>query len=325
MHSALREKTILARAGYSFGHSRPDKTGWHFESMIKKFTWLVAAALLLACFVLGLGAVWLLQSSRPARTEMREEIYPCVVYYRRFHNTPRPLLAHIVTVDLSCDNVTAFVTPPDRKSRDAEFPLDARTTSQFAREFGVQIAINGDGFTPWWSNTLWNYYPHPGDPVKPNGFAASAQKQYGPSNPQQPTLYINKQGAASFGRPQRGVYTAISGSHWLTRNRALTPDLADADVAPRTAIGLDGPGKRLILIVVDGRQPLYSQGATIAELAELMLYYGGDNAILLDGGGSSTLVIDWPGKGLRVINSPIDLYLPGRERAVANHFGIFVH
>lgn len=279
----------------------------------------------LALSLLGLGmAAWLYLGSRPARVEMREEIYPCVVYYRRIHNTPRLMVAHIVTVDLSCQNVSAFVTPPDRKSRASELPLNARTTSQFAREFGVQIAINGDGFTPWWSKTIWDYYPHPGDPVKPNGFAASAQRQYGGSSSKQPTLYINKQGGASFGKPQRGIYTAISGSHWLTRSRAVIEDLADAEIAPRTAIGLDGPGKRLILIVVDGRQPFYSQGATIAELAELMLYYGGDNAILLDGGGSSTLVIDWPGQGLKLINSPIDLYIPGRERAVANHFGLFV-
>jgi exopolysaccharide biosynthesis protein len=43
--------------------------------------------------------------------------------------------------------------------------------------------------------------------------------------------------------------------------------------------------------VIDGRQPLYSQVATLAELAEIMLYYGTDTAMNLDGGGSSTLVV----------------------------------
>lgn len=301
------------------------------ENFLKKLTqtdwrknrllWFLGALMAL-CLAAG-GAAY--QGSRPARVEMREEIYPCVVYYRRIHNTPRLLVAHIVTVDLTCKNISAFVTPPDRKNREAEFPLNARSTSQFAREFGTQIAINGDGFTPWWSNAPWDYYPHVGDPVKPNGFAASAQKQYGAINAQIPTLYINRQGAASFDRPRRGIYTAISGSNWLVKNRMVLENLADGEIAPRTAVGLDGPGARLILIVVDGRQPFYSEGATIAELAELMLFYGGDNAILLDGGGSSTLVIDWPKKGLQVINSPVDLYLPGRERPVANHLGIYVH
>jgi len=52
-------------------------------------------------------------------------------------------------------------------------------------------------------------------------------------------------------------------------------------------------------------------------------YYGGDNAINLDGGGSSTLVIQDPKTGrYKVMNSPIDGGIPGRERPVGNHFGI---
>jgi exopolysaccharide biosynthesis protein len=52
-----------------------------------------------------------------------------------------------------------------------------------------------------------------------------------------------------------------------------------------------GSGQKLIIVVIDGRQPLYCQGAILAELAEIMLYYGTDTAMNLDGGGSSTLVV----------------------------------
>lgn len=270
---------------------------------------------------LGMLAVFLYYQGRPAPVEMREEIYPCVVYYRKTHVQPRPMIAHIVTVDLTCKNIRILVTPPEKG--DKQNPLRARTTSAFAREFGVQIAINGDGFTPWWSNSLFDYYPHPGDPVRPLGLAASNGRQYGTLSPKHPVLYINERKEVSFGKPIRKVYHAISGTSWLVRDRKVVEDLNDTYAAPRTAVGLDGPGTRLILIVVDGRQPLYSEGATVSELAELMLYYGGDNAIMLDGGGSSTMVIDWPGKGLQVMNSPIDLGIPGRERAVGNHLGIF--
>lgn len=265
------------------------------------------------------GAVVLYYGTRPARVEMREEIYPCVVYYRRVHYVPRPMVAHIATVDLSCKSIQPFVTPPEKG---AERPLSARTTSQFAKEFNLQVAINGDGFTPWWSRSLLDYYPHVGERVISNGFAASDGKEYGLRHPSIPTLYINDRNEATFGRPKRKVFMAISGSHWLVLNREVMENLNDTTAAPRTAIGLDGPGTRLILIVVDGRQPFYSEGATIAELADLMLFYGGDNAILLDGGGSSTMVIDWPGKGWQVMNSPIDHYIPGRERPVGNHFGV---
>jgi hypothetical protein len=272
---------------------------------------VLAAAMILAVIVYYWG--------RPAAVEMREEVYPCVVYYRRVHYVPRTMIAHIVTVDLTCKNIDVFVTPPEKKDKD--MPLRAQTTSQFLKKYALQVAINGDGFTPWWSKSPLDYYPHVGDPITPNGFAASQRREYGEIKG--PTLFFTDRDEASFGEPIRKIYNAISGFNWLVKNKQVVEDLNDVREAPRTAVGVDGPGTRLIMIVVDGRQPFYSDGATIAELAELMLFYGGDNAIMLDGGGSSTLVIDWPGKGPQVMNSPIDNYIPGRERPVGNHLGIF--
>jgi hypothetical protein len=261
-------------------------------------------------------------AGRPLPVDLREELYPGVVYYRKVHYAPRMLIAHILTIDLRKKNIAVFVTPPDFRGKEAEAPLQARTTSQFAREFGVQVAINGDGFTPWWSRSIFDYYPHKGDPVTPNGFAASNGREYG--EVKGPTLFINSRKEATFGISYRKINTAISGQSWLVQDKQPVPDLNDTRVAPRTAIGLDGPGTRLILIVVDGRQPFYSEGATVQEMAELMIFYGGDNAINLDGGGSSTMVIQDPQTGqYKVLNSPIDLYIPGRERPVANHFGVF--
>ena len=44
------------------------------------------------------------------------------------------------------------------------------------------------------------------------------------------------------------------------------------------------------------------------------------------GGGSSTMVIQDPQTGqYRVMNSPIDNYIPGRERPVGNHLGVFAN
>jgi hypothetical protein len=236
------------------------------------------------------------------------------------HYVPRMMVAHIATVDLTCKNINVLVTPPEKG--DKTDPLRARTTLQFAQEFNVQVAINGDGFTPWWSKTIFDYYPHVGDPIKPNGFAASRGKEYG--EVKGPTLFINSTRDATFGEAYRKVYNAVSGMSWLVKDKQPIPDLNDVRTAPRTAIGLDGPGTRLIMIVIDGRQPFYSEGATVQEMAELMIFYGGDNAINLDGGGSSTMVIQDPKTGqYKVMNSPIDLYIPGRERPVGNHFGVF--
>ncbi len=90
--------------------------------------------------------------------------------------------------------------------------------------------------------------------------------------------------------------------------------------APRTAIGSRADGS-VILIVVDGRQPLWSAGVTLSELAELFLAEQAEEAMNLDGGGSSTLVIDQ-----KIINHPSDLTplgTPGKERAVANVVALF--
>jgi exopolysaccharide biosynthesis protein len=81
--------------------------------------------------------------------------------------------------------------------------------------------------------------------------------------------------------------------------------------------------RTLIIVVIDGRQPNYSEGASIAEVADVMLKYGAYTALNLDGGGSSTLVAQGKSGESMVLNSPIDNRIPGRERPVANHLGIY--
>jgi hypothetical protein len=255
---------------------------------------------------------------RPLPIELRREIYPGVTYYRRVHFTPYPMIAHIVTVDTTAKNISFLVTPGNK---DESLPLKARTTSKFLREFNVQIAVNGDGFTPWYSYGPFYYYPHSGQRIKPNGFAASEGNIY--SNVKKsPTLYISKNGRVSFSRPD-DIYNAISGDRLIVRNGKPVIGLDNDTPAPRTAIGLDNSGEKLIIIVVDGRQPLYSSGATMAELANYLVYYGAQTALNFDGGGSSTLVFEGLFGTSRVVNSPIHTGIPGRERPVGNHLGIF--
>ena len=104
----------------------------------------------------------------------------------------------------------------------------------------------------------------------------------------------------------------------------IVPDLNDSKLQPRTAIGINKNGRWLYLVVIDGRQPFYSMGATYKELAKLLKDFGAAFAMALDGGGSSTMVIEDANGGLVILNSPIDSYIPGRERPVANHLGIFL-
>jgi hypothetical protein len=69
---------------------------------------------------------------------------------------------------------------------------------------------------------------------------------------------------------------------------------------PRTFVGVRRDGT-LLLVTIDGRQPGVSAGASFAEEADVMVALGARDALNLDGGGSSTMVV-----GGRVVNSPSD-------------------
>lgn len=274
--------------------------------------------LLLITFIFGLPIIY--YAGRPLPTSVRAQLFDGVVYYRRFHLKPRLLVAHIVTVDLNTPGLQFLVTPGDIN---AEKPLNAMTTSEFAKKYNVQVAINGDGFTPWYSNGFFSYYPHAGDGVTPNGVAISRGLKYH-DNTRQPAIYFTATNRVSFSLPgDEMTYNALSGDRMIVENKIAVTGLDDKIPAPRTAIGLNGEGNKLIIVVVDGRQPFYSQGATMLELAEIMVVYGADTAMNLDGGGSSTLVTE-KAFGVKVMNSPIERNIPGLERAVANHLGIII-
>ena len=116
----------------------------------------------------------------------------------------------------------------------------------------------------------------------------------------------------------------MSGDRVLIQGGNIIPDLDDELIAPRTAVGTNRNGRYIYLVVVDGRQTFYSQGATLAELADLMQDLGVAFAMNLDGGGSSAMVIEGADGLPMVLNSPIDNFIPGRERPVANHLGVHI-
>lgn len=78
---------------------------------------------------------------------------------------------------------------------------------------------------------------------------------------------------------------------------------------PRSLIGFDADTSHLYLVAIDGRSTK-SVGMTLAEAADFLRGIGVAHALNLDGGGSTTLVIDG-----RIVNSPSD---PAGERPVGN-------
>jgi exopolysaccharide biosynthesis protein len=72
------------------------------------------------------------------------------------------------------------------------------------------------------------------------------------------------------------------------------------DLHPRTALARLDSGK-ILLVTVDGRQPGISVGMSLQTLAELLLEFGAVEAINLDGGGSTTMVVH-----NKIVNKPSD-------------------
>jgi hypothetical protein len=237
----------------------------------------------------------------PVSLDDYERLFAGVFYQRQESSTPRPHVAHIVVVDLNRRNIKLMVTPEEGLGQ---------TTSAFLETYGLALAINGDG---WWEG------------FDPAGFAASKGEIYSEDS-RAPTIYISRNGRVKVGgTPPDRIWHAISGSHTLVRNGRLSDkirtcairDVYCQHLAPRTSIGISA-GNYLIIILVEGPTAEPREALTLEELAQLHVQLGSVNAIAMDGGGSTTLVVH-NGGAPHILNSPTD----GAERAVANHLGIF--
>jgi len=93
----------------------------------------------------------------------------------------------------------------------------------------------------------------------------------------------------------------IKGGHVAITNEAEKISAAFVtDRHPRTAIAKLKSG-RILLVTVDGRRPKVSVGMSLPGLAELLLELGAVEAINLDGGGSTTMVVK-----SKIVNHPSD-------------------
>ncbi|CAM3281328.1 phosphodiester glycosidase family protein [Nocardioides dubius] len=93
----------------------------------------------------------------------------------------------------------------------------------------------------------------------------------------------------------------------------------DVTLHPRTAVGIDRDTKAMYWVVVDGRTKS-SRGFSMVELANLMTELGVEDALNLDGGGSSTMIARNQSGKVSVRNYPSD----GAQRVVPNGLGVFI-
>ncbi|MBB5351587.1 uncharacterized protein YigE (DUF2233 family) [Haloferula luteola] len=232
---------------------------------------------------------------------------------------PRKVKIHEVRVDTQASGVRFFVTP---SNGDKPGEVDGRVTGAFLEEFGLEVAINGSAFDP---------VTTPGKPLDILGLSIADGETVSPVDlaSGNPVFWVGRDGRAHVATDEEAivevakdpqVVVALQGHYG--RNAVLVDDAKvvseGRDIHPRTAVGVSKDGRWVHGVVVDGRQPGYSEGMSLVELAEWMKEAGIWDAMNLDGGGSTTLVIaDEAGKA-RVLNRPSGR----RQRSVGNHLGV---
>jgi len=224
---------------------------------------------------------------------------------------PRPLRVHAVRINLREPTIDFLVTPRvDGGTR----AWGARTTSEFLTEFKCQVALNGSIFDVFAKKR--------GDPIHVEGLSLSRGDFYLSTNRWDALLIgTNRQAwIARSAMDAGGAYNGLSGFYALLINGKNNGGMKDRH--PRSAVGISRNGRYLILMAIDGRQPGYSESASTGETAEWIRKLGAYNALNLDGGGSTALVIEGPDGAPVALNRPCGRP-PGVERRVANHLGVF--
>jgi len=244
--------------------------------------------------------------------------------------TDPPLVAYCVRVALDAPGVECLVSPPDGDV----YRLRRPTT--VARAERYQIAVNATPFSPV---TLAE-----GALATLSGLSISGGRAVSPPSGRYAAILF-------FGDGHAAILTAAE----LAPLAARWPDLGAAGLAavpmsgaggfalilragqvrhdqfdgmyrenraPRSAIGVSADGRTLYLLVIDGKNGGHSVGATFAETAAWLAAFGASEGLMLDGGGSSALVVADSAGVPRLVNIPVQGTLPGIERPVANLIAI---
>lgn len=113
------------------------------------------------------------------------------------------------------------------------------------------------------------------------------------------------------------IAEAVSGRQMLLNDGVAQS--SDTRLEPRTAVGVTEDGKRVFILVGDGRRKEYSNGLSYADMAVIFKQLGAYDAINLDGGGSSSFCLK-SSKGLFApANRPSDR---SGERSVPNGLAV---
>ncbi len=224
-------------------------------------------------------------------------------YYRFIElDSPRPLRIHLMTVELGQYPLQVAVvmgSNPPEQSRDA-IRTDPRG---LARHPHLLSFINTNPWHPWSPE-----YP---TRVKIIGLGAAGGEVRSLPDSNRVSLWTDHDGRLHMGTPEdlSEVQEGVGGFQQIIRDGEVVVNPGGA-VHPRTGLGIDRDGRRLYMVLVEGRQPGISEGVTIGELAVIMQdNFDCQQAANMDGGGSSVMGITDPDGKIRIVDGAPGRYL----------------
>jgi hypothetical protein len=257
---------------------------------------------------------------------------PVVYQYAEMSDPPQRIYA--IAIDLTNPDVKVRVSrggaDPDGNGK---WTTTLQQPSRIAEREGFEVTINGDFFSHLSGKdaegaaALKEFQGN--TPATVSGPATTDGETWATPGEREgrPSLIIDAKGQphiAKVKEPPSDARQVIAGSDIIVeggKNVARTGKGFPDTRHPRTAVGIAEGGKRLILVVVDGRNKEKSVGMSLTELSRIMLGLNCESALNLDGGGSSVIVLRNPKTGEQeILNHPSD----GRERSVANVLGVDV-
>ena len=226
------------------------------------------------------------------------EVAPGVVYEERLYYDPngKPVRAYMITVEKGAASIATALPGDNAKIGTYATVLDQVIA---AAEHGKRVVagINADFF----GNTMEGLCVREGVLLHD----VSGRPWFGITQDGTPVLGTAEQ----FERYRDQLVCGVGGSNVIIDNDYVSHISVDHEFGytrhPRTAVGIKADGST-VLLVVDGRQSKVSNGAALADLADILGSVGCVDALNLDGGGSSTFVLTDGNGQFTVTNSPSD-------------------
>ncbi len=229
---------------------------------------------------------------------------------------PRILRISTLRIDTRAKGIAFFATPGNGADPGE---VSSRLTTTFLTEFGLEAALNATGFDGPFSIE--------GASTEILGFSVSGGQVISPVSGDAPVFLVTQTGEARIERAPfaPGVlddaWHAVQG--WYGAAGMLLDDgeivTTYTDVNPRSVVGISRDGRYVYLSAFDGRRSGFSEGASLYEMGEFMRRLGCWDAMNLDGGGSTTLVLRHPTTGAAtIVNTPSG----ASQRVVGNHIGV---